>query len=359
MCYNSIRKLSEGGSDDVTNQTRKRIFSAVFFFCILALTLWYVFRDEDLSKIAEYLADADERYAVLSVGAVIAFILGESVVICYLFHRLGTRPKFSHCCLFSFVGFFYSAITPSASGGQPMQVLYMRRDGIPGAVSTVVLAIVTITYKLVLVVTGLAVMIFRPAAVMRYLDGVDTLVYIGLALNVAFIALLLTAVFHPSIIQRTLKQAFNLLNKIRPFRNPEKVMARVQNSLDHYQGTAAFFRKEPGIIVNVFFITLLQRFILFSVVWFTYLAFGLSGENAFAMVLLQAMISVAVDMLPLPGGMGISETLFLSIFEPIFGVELVLPGMIVCRGISYYTQLVISGIMTGAAQFVFREKKRK
>lgn len=240
-----------------------------------------------------------------------------------------------------------------------MQVLYMRRDGIPGAVSTVVLAIVTITYKLVLVVTGLAVMIFRPAAVMRYLDGVDTLVYIGLALNVAFIALLLTAVFHPSIIQRTLKQAFNLLNKIRPFRNPEKVMARVQNSLDHYQGTAAFFRKEPGIIVNVFFITLLQRFILFSVVWFTYLAFGLSGENAFAMVLLQAMISVAVDMLPLPGGMGISETLFLSIFEPIFGVELVLPGMIVCRGISYYTQLVISGVMTGVAQFVFREKKRK
>ena len=110
-----------------------------------------------------------------------------------------------------------------------MQVLYMRRDGVPGAVSTVVLAIVTITYKLVLVVTGLAVMIFRPAAVMRYLDGVDTLVYIGLALNVAFIALLLTAVFHPSIIQRTLKQAFNLLNKIRPFRNPEKVMARVQN----------------------------------------------------------------------------------------------------------------------------------
>ena len=43
----------------------------------------------------------------------------------------------------------------------------------------------------------------------------------------------------------------------------------------------------------------------------------------------------------------------------IFGVELVLPGMIVCRGISYYTQLVISGVMTGVAQFVFREKMRK
>ena len=343
----------------MNKQTRRKLFSAVFFFVVLALTLWYVFRDENLSKVADYLTDANLCYVLLAVGAVIAFILGESVVICYLLHRLGTRPRFTHCCLFSFVGFFYSAITPTASGGQPMQVLYMRRDGIPGAVSTVVLAIVTITYKLVLVVVGLAVMLLRPASVMACMDGVDALVYLGLGLNTVFIALLLAAVFHPSAIRNALNALFRLLHRLRPFRNPDKVMARVQSSLDQYRDTAAFFKREPRIIAEVFFITLVQRFCLFSVVFFTYQAFGLSGQSAVSMVLLYAMISVAVDMLPLPGGMGISETLFLAIFEPIFGPELVLPGMIVCRGISYYTQLLISGIMTGAAQVVFRKKKRK
>ena len=343
----------------MTKQTRKRLFSILFFFGILSLTLWYVFRDENLTMVADYLTDADIRYVVPAVGAVIAFILGESVVIYHLLRRLGTQPKFAHCCLFSFVGFFYSAITPSASGGQPMQVLYMRRDGIPGAVSTVVLAIVTITYKLVLVVVGLAVMLLRPPAVMACLDGVDALVYLGLGLNVVFIAILLTAVFHPSAIERTMTLLFQLAHRLRPFRDPEKAMARVRNSLDHYRDTAAFFKREPMLIAQVFLITLAQRFCLFSVIWFTYLAFGLSGQSAVTMILLHAMISVAVDMLPLPGGMGISETLFLAIFEPIFGPKLVLPGMIVCRGISYYTQLLISGIMTGAAQVVFREKKRK
>ena len=43
-----------------------------------------------------------------------------------------------------------------------MQVLYMRRDGIPVAVSTVVLAIVTITYKFVLVLAGALVFLLRP-----------------------------------------------------------------------------------------------------------------------------------------------------------------------------------------------------
>ena len=238
-----------------------------------------------------------------------------------------------------------------------MQVLYMRRDGIPGAVSTVVLAIVTITYKLVLVVVGLAVMLLRPAGIMGYLDGVEALVYIGLALNVVFVAVLLLAVFHPDLLRRILTPMVSLLHKLRPFRDPERVMGRVQTALDRYRDTAAFFKREPKIIFNVFFITLVQRFSLFSVVWFTYQAFGLTGFNPVEMILLQAMISVAVDMLPLPGGMGISETLFLSIFEPVFGQALVLPGMIVCRGISYYTQLLISAVMTGVSRFVFRKKK--
>lgn len=54
------------------------------------------------------------------------------------------------------------------------------------------------------------------------------------------------------------------------------------------------------------------------------------------------MISVSVDMLPLPGGMGISEKLFSMIFEPVFGSALLIPGMILSRGLGYYTELLIS-----------------
>ena len=71
------------------------------------------------------------------------------------------------------------------------------------------------------------------------------------------------------------------------------------------------------------------------------------------------MISVAVDMLPLPGGMGISETLFLTIFEPVFGPDLILPAMVVSRGVSYYSQLLISAVMTAAASFILGGKRKK
>ena len=78
-----------------------------------------------------------------------------------------------------------------------------------------------------------------------------------------------------------------------------------------------------------------------------YRSFGLNEQSLLTMILLQAAISVSVDMLPLPGGMGISERLFLQIFAPLFGsTALTLSGMLLSRGISYYMLVILSGIIT-------------
>ena len=76
------------------------------------------------------------------------------------------------------------------------------------------------------------------------------------------------------------------------------------------------------------------------------------------MILLQGSIAVAVDMLPLPGGMGISEKIFLDIFFPVFGSMLLLPGMVLSRGLGYYTELILSAIFTIVANFTIGRKKK-
>ena len=61
-------------------------------------------------------------------------------------------------------------------------------------------------------------------------------------------------------------------------------------------------------------------------------------------------------MLPLPGGMGISEHLFLTIFDPIFYGDFLLPGMVLSRGIAYYVQLFFSAAVTAGAHFMFKRR---
>lgn len=337
----------------------KKVANGLFLAIVFILTLWSVFHDENLEQVLEFLATADPVCIAPGIVCVILFILGESVVICYLLRVLGTKVRFSHCCLYSFIGFFYSCITPSASGGQPMQVVAMRKDKIPVAVSTVVLAIVTITYKLVLVLVGALVLLIRPPMLMTYLEPVESIIYLGMVLNAACITALLLLVFHPNLVRRLAEKLFGMLHQFRPFRKLQTKKDWLEHVIGQYETSAEFYRTHHQVIVKVFLITLLQRCLLFLVTWFTYRSFSLSGHSLPLIVTLQAMISVAVDMLPLPGGMGISENLFLEIFQPVFGEDLVLPGMMISRGISYYTQLIISAVMTMLAPLLTKEKREK
>ena len=96
---------------------------------------------------------------------------------------------------------------------------------------------------------------------------------------------------------------------------------------------------------------------LFAVTWMVYLAFGRKGTPVWDVVFLQAVISVSVDMLPLPGGMGISEALFMNIFAPVFGTVL-LPAMVLSRGMGYYGELLISAVLTVVAQLYYTLRQR-
>jgi len=337
----------------------KTFANTIFLILVFAATLWSVFQGENLKQVFRYFRYFDPVYLIPCVLCVLAFILLESVIIFYLAKKEGTRVRLSHCCFYSFIGFFYSAITPSASGGQPMQLIYMRRDNIPTPVATIILAIVTITYKLVLVLFGGIILLLRPTGIMRYLTSIEWWIYIGIGLNILCIAGLFFVVFHPGIVRALATWFFRLMHRIRPPKHPEKQGVRLERLLEQYNGTAEFYKKNPHVVLHVLFITILQRCCLFAVTWLTYRAFHLSGESFLTILVLQAMISVAVDMLPLPGGMGISENLFLLLFLPLFGETLILPGMIISRGISYYTQLLISGIMTIVAGFILKDKRKE
>ena len=154
-------------------------------------------------------------------------------------------------------------------------------------------------------------------------------------------------------------RSLELLEKMHLMRHKSTRIEKLNASMDQYHTTAVYLKDHIMVLVNVFAITLFQRFALFTATWFVYKAFGLSGTNAFVIILLQSVISVSVDMLPLPGGMGISEKLFSMIFEPVFGSALLIPGMILSRGLGYYTELLISAIFTIVANFTIGRNLRK
>ena len=127
--------------------------------------------------------------------------------------------------------------------------------------------------------------------------------------------------------------------------------------MDTYRNTAAYLKNNPLVIVKVIEITFIQRMALFAVTWFVYQAFGLHGTGFWDILFLPGSDIGICGYAAASGRNGESVRLcFLPIFSPVFG-GLLLPGMVLSRGLGYYGELLISAVFTAVAQLTIGKKE--
>lgn len=339
---------------------KRMIGNAVFFLALFGLTAYAVLKGKELSQLAEVMRSVHPLYYIAGLIVINVFVWCESYII-YRFLRVlryDHVPK-NHCIKYSYVGFFFSCITPSASGGQPAQLYYMNRDKIDVSVGTVILLIVTILYKFVLVFLGALIFIFRHSLISDYIREASFFFYLGMALNVFCVIFMFLLVFEQSLASRIIFGILRGLERIRVLKRKEERVRKLEDSMLKYHTAAAVIKENKPMIFGMFLVTLLQRVLHFSITYLIYRGLGLSALGIADVIALQCVISISVDMLPLPGGMGISEGLFLSIFRCIFTGALLYPAMLLSRGISYYALILISAVMTCAAHITIKQKESK
>lgn len=241
-----------------------------------------------------------------------------------------------------------------------MQIYYMKKQNIDIPTATIILMLVTIEYKFVLVFIGLAVVIFGQGLILSQSADVQFFLYLGIALNVFCVGFMSLLVFLPGTAKFLIMKGFALLKKIHFMKEKNNRTERLDQSMEKYKGASQFLRENKLVILNTTLISFLQRFFLFSITYVVYLSFGLSTETYFTITILQSVISISVDMLPLPGGMGISEGLYMRIFTPIFGgASLTTASLLVSRGFSYYILVIVSGIVSFVTHLTVTDKTFK
>lgn len=331
---------------------KKNLLNAVFLIALLAATIWMVFRDQDFSEIIHILSGIAPVFLLAGFILVILFVCSESVIIKYLLATVHIKVPLINCIRYSFVGFFYSCITPSATGGQPMQIYYMKKQNIDIPTATIILMLVTIEYKFVLVFIGLAVALFGQGLVQTLNSDVQFFLYFGIALNVFCVSFMSLLVFLPETAKFLIMKGFSFLKKIHLMKEKSNRTERLEKSMETYKGASKFLKKNKKAIFYTTIISFIQRFFLFSITYLVYRSFGLSTESYLTITILQSIISISVDMLPLPGGMGISEGLYKRIFTPIFGsASTMTASMLVSRGFSYYILVIVSSIVSFITHF--------
>lgn len=339
----------------MATKLNKKLLNLLFFLLVMGLTIYAMLQGNDIGAILIAISSMNVGYLFLAMLAALIFVVLEAIIIWYLMHGLGETNSMLRCIAYSFIGYFYASITPSALGGQPMQLYYMKKDGNSLANSSVILMILALFSKLVLALIGIGLLVFWYNPLVYYLKGFMVLFYLGLALNIISVAILLAAMFIPAIVRKIAQSIEQFLVRIHILKFAEERRRKIEDFIEGYRGAVDFLMLNKKKMLSVFILTLLQRSCLYILTYFVYRGFSQSGTSMVTVVLLQAAIYVAVEMMPLPGAQGITELMYYTVFQGVFTSALLTPSLLVTRGLDFYFLVIISLIVVFAKSFQIKK----
>ncbi len=319
---------------------------------LLVWTVYTILKEQTPGQLAAALLSADGRVLLLALPLMALFLCCEAAATWSTLRSLGCPQPFRRCVYYSCTGFFFSTITPSATGGQPAQILAMGKDGVPTASGALDMLLVTIGYNTAAMFWGVFALVTAGGLTEQLGGQVGLLLGVGLAVFALIDAAMLMFLFLPGPARRLLYGCIRLAVRVCPRLDQASLEAKADAHIAEYRRGAQLIRQAPGLLIRVLALSTLQLACSYVMPCVVYRAFGLSGFGLGQVFALQALCSIAVGYLPLPGSAGAAENVFLRGFLLIFGEALVAPAMILTRTLSCYLVLAATALTLAVGRTV-------
>lgn len=324
-----------------TKKIKQTIRNLIGFILLICLTFFLIFKDENIPEILKIATNVDQKYILIAILAMFVFILCETLNIGRVLKELGEKSNFIKNIKYTLIGFFFSAITPAASGGQPMEIYYMHKEDIKVANSTLALLIHLWSFQIITISFGIISTILNFEVVK---GGLIYLVILGIMLNSIALTLLAISIFSKKLSEGVIKAAVKIL-KLFKIKNIEEKQEKLEAELEKYQESAKYIKAHKLIMLKTLLTTVVQIIVYYSIPYWVYRSFGFCQYNIFQIITLQAVLYATVSGIPSPGAVGVSEGGFIEIFKNVFPNTMISGAILLNRGISFYAFVLISGIV--------------
>ena len=198
----------------------KLIRNAMIFILLIILTFYIILKDQNTGEMFQVLGTVKIQYILIAVVCMCIYSTCEAINIGRTLKALDERTTFLKNIKYALIGFFFSGITPAASGGQPMQIYYMYKDKISVANSTLALLInlssmQVVTISLALIGIAINHNILNTALIWFFV--------IGILLNSSALSLLLIAIFSKRLCSKNNEKAKNKKHRAKTRKNSSRV----------------------------------------------------------------------------------------------------------------------------------------
>ncbi len=298
----------------------------------------------------------DKRWMAFAVLCMFGFIWFEGQAILRIAKTLNIRRSAGNGLLYGAADVYFSAITPSASGGQPASAYFMMKDGMGGSASMVILLFNLIFYCLALLSVAIVDLCVFGGILFQLSIKFKILYVFGLVILIVLAGTFYLMIQKGQIIFRFADRMIRFGEKIHVIRNGQKKREKLLSSMKNYHNCADIIAKDKRVVLDVFFYNVLQRLSQLAVTFCVFMAWNKNWLLAIKATGIQCFVAVGSNSIPIPGAMGVADYLMLNGFTHLLGETMAVNMELICRGITFYGCVLTGGIIT-VIGYLRREKK--
>ena len=339
---------------------KKTLLSLSFFVLLVALTIFTLVNQSksfSFKNFYDFLRTSNPIYVILSIVSMFGFIIFEGLALVRICRIFGFKRKKNRAFLYASPDIYFSAITPSATGGQPASAYFMMKDNISGSVTTIALLINLIFYTAAIILVGVVSMIIDPEFLVNGHPVSIIMIVVGMIVQIALLVFFFMLVYKEKIVMNIARVVLKFLHKLHLIRNIDKKLNRLVEVEKEYKQCADEIKNHKKSLSVAFFYNIMQRVSQIMVTIFVYLATGGSLSKVATLFATQGFVYTGSNSMPIPGAVGVADYLFMDGCHTI-GIKDPVNLELLSRGISFYACIIICGFITLIAYFRKGIKKK-
>ena len=268
---------------------------------------------------------------------------------------LGYRVSFLHSLNLVFANLLVAAITPSQAGGEPVRIHELYRAGVKLGDATAIVITERILDGIVLGLGGAFFMLVLGSMWQRIGSVYSYFMYASWIMITAIVLLFLYSVRNPAVLKKFLTRLAGYTAKFVGKERMGKYEQGIDREVDNFHNTLTMFisQGKTGLLLGL---------ICSALFWFlegvivSFILLGLGQPPILVESLIIQLIIAVIMMIPLtPGGSGIAEILFTSMYSIFIPTSLIGIVVLLWRSILFYSNILLG--LLGSLVIVRRESR--
>lgn len=324
----------------------KKILNFLFIFGVLAIVLLVGFNGQEMSGAVDALKSIAPKWIVLCALAYVLYVALDAFSIWYFLHRQGYAIGMGYALYVSISGMYYSNITPGATGGQPMQVYYLKKREVPIGIGTSALTVKFFCFQFMLAVISTILWIRYSDFIGQQAGSSIWILIVGYVYNAISVTFVLMMAVSKRLVRFFIKLFIRIGAKLRLCKDPEASLVKWEDVLSTFHASVMMMRRHPLDFLVQLAAGAVQLLVQMLSIYFIYLAFDLTGATYAQLTALGVMLYVSAAYTPLPGASGAQEGVFALYFSKIFPGGMRLMALLLWRFFTYYLSLIVGAVVS-------------